>query len=84
MAGTRQVSPASRAVVVENDGHLNVILPDEIVQRFGVASGDTVYLRPTAHGLEITLLSPQEMEAIEDNRQRMQRYREQMRVAGGI
>ncbi|MEC9347058.1 MAG: hypothetical protein VYB54_12590 [Pseudomonadota bacterium] len=84
MPQSRHVRPASRAVVVENDGHLNVVLPDDLVQRFGVSSGDTVYLRQTDHGLEISLLSPQEREAIEDNRERMQRYRDHMRVAGGI
>lgn len=83
MHGTRHVRPASRTIVVENEGHLNVALPDELVQRFGISSGNTVYLRQTDHGIEITLLSPQEVEAIEDNRQRMQRYREQVRVAGG-
>lgn len=72
-----------RAKITRSQGKTSVVLPDDLAQRFQLLQGDTVYVRETARGFEITGISPADERGIRDAQEKARQYKDRWRYAGG-
>lgn len=83
MSRQRFTSRSSRTRLVRSGAELCVALPEEVVARLRLSAGDTVYLRETGQGIELTLMDPSDEDTLRQSQESMRRYRQQWRFAGG-
>ncbi|WP_417514043.1 hypothetical protein [Minwuia sp.] len=72
----------ARAKISKVGGRTAVILPDEVAERFELFAGETVYVRDSARGLEITGMSPTEENDLRNGQRTLNHYRHHWRYAG--
>lgn len=73
----------ARAKIATVKGSKAVVLPDDIARRLHLMAGDTVYVRETSRGIEISAMSPMEEDDLRSAQEAMRAYREKWRFAGG-
>lgn len=73
----------ARAKIATVKGKTAIVLPDGIAERLHVAAGETVYIRETSRGVEISAMSPMEEDDLRNAQKAMRAYREKWRFAGG-
>ena len=73
----------ARAQISNIRGRTAIVLPDEVANKFNVLSGETVYVRETARGLEISGMSPADDNDMRYAQATIQMYKDNWRYAGG-
>lgn len=73
----------ARAKITSIKGKKAVVLPDDIARKLHLMAGDTVYIRETGRGIEISGMTPTEEDDLRTAQEAMKAYREKWRFAGG-
>ena len=73
----------ARAKISKIRGRTAIVIPDEVANKFNVLSGETVSVRETAQGLEISGMSPAADNDMRNAQATIQMYKDNWRYAGG-
>jgi len=73
----------ARAKISRTQGKTSVVLPDDLAKRLRLLHGDTVYVRETARGFEVTGISPSDDNDIRQAQETVREYKDRWRYAGG-
>lgn len=73
----------ARAKISNIRGRTAIVLPDDVAEKFNMMSGETVYVRETSRGLEISGMSPSDDNEMRNAQATIRMYKENWRYAGG-